>query len=235
MKTKSTIYVYLLFILLTITFSSCKSDSNEDPLITKQGEVTDIDGNIYKTVTIGTQVWMAENLKTTKYRNGDPISNVTGPVTWDNLTTGALCDYNNSQNSTAKFGKLYNWYSVSDIRNIAPNGWKVPSSSDWETLTTYLGGENIAGGKLKEKGVTNWISPNLGATNSTGFTALPSGGRVDNGVYSEVGESTSWWASDVFSKPSEYAFSIYILSNTEEIGRTFVNRYYGFSVRCIKE
>ncbi|MDD2304506.1 MAG: fibrobacter succinogenes major paralogous domain-containing protein [Prolixibacteraceae bacterium] len=236
MRTTSTIYIYFLLILLTIAFGSCKSDSNEDPLANNKGEATDIDGNVYKTVTIGTQVWMAENLKTTKYRNGDPIPNVTGSVTWVNLKTGALCDYNNSQNSSAKYGKLYNWYTVVDSRNIAPIGWRVASNSDWETLILHLGGENMTGGKLKETGVLNWVSPNFGATNSSGFTALPSGGRGDHGDYFGIGEVGNWWTTDNPTTLSDdMACTTYIYSNEESLGRTFTNRYVGFSVRCIKE
>jgi uncharacterized protein (TIGR02145 family) len=138
--------------------------------------VTDIDGNIYHTVTIGTQVWMVENLKTTKYRNGDPIPNVTGNA-WAALTTGAYCWYNNDAATyKATYGALYNWYAVADSRNIAPTGWHVPTDAEWTTLTTFLGGESVAGGKLKETGTNHWTSPNTGATNETGFTALPGGG-----------------------------------------------------------
>ena len=140
------------------------------------GTVVDIDGNVYNTVTIGTQVWMVENLKTTKYRNGDAIPNVTGNASWVALSTGAYCWYNNDAATyKATYGALYNWYAVGDSRNIAPSGWHVATDSEWTTLSTFLGGESIAGDKLKEIGTSHWLSPNTGATNSNGFTAFPGG------------------------------------------------------------
>ena len=132
---------------------------------------TDIDGNVYHAVVIGTQTWMVENLKTTKYSNGDPI-----PTAVTSLTPGAYCMYNNDAVTyKADYGALYNWYAVADSRNIAPAGWHVPTKTDWTTLTDYLGGESVASGKLKENGSSHWLTPNTGATNSSGFTALPGG------------------------------------------------------------
>lgn len=138
--------------------------------------VTDYDGNVYQTVLIGDQCWMMENLKVTHYRNGDPIPHVTDGVTWGNLTSGAYCNYNNDEGNVATYGRLYNWYAVDDSRNIAPAGWHVPSDAEWQTLVDYLGGDAVAGGKMKEAGTTHWASPNTGATNESGFTALPGGG-----------------------------------------------------------
>jgi len=138
----------------------------------KSNEVTDIDGNIYKTVKIGSQVWMAENLKVTKYRNGDPISNVRDNNAWKTCATGAYCWYNNDKTvNKATYGALYNWYAVSDSRNIAPEGWHIASNDEWTTLTTYLGGVCKAAGYIKETDFIHWNSPNAGATNSSGFAA----------------------------------------------------------------
>lgn len=196
--------------------------------------VTDIDGNTYNTVTIGTQVWMVENLKTTKYRNGDTIANVTGNSAWAATITGAYCNYNNNANSSITYGRLYNWYAVNDNRKIAPTGWHVPTDADWTTLTTYLGGEGVAGGKLKETGTTHWQSPNTGATNETGFTALPGGDRLystgvfyDKGVYCFCWSSTANDASTAWVRALDNSYSNVSRSNNPKSN--------GFSVRCIKD
>jgi len=137
--------------------------------------VTDVDGNVYHTVEIGTQVWMVENLKTTKYRNGDLIGTTT-PATLD-ISSEATPKYQwafeGNESNVNTYGRLYTWWAVTDIRGVCPTGWHVPTEDDWITLTTYLGGEDVAGGKLKEAGTTHWWAPNEGATNSSGFTALP--------------------------------------------------------------
>jgi uncharacterized protein (TIGR02145 family) len=116
------------------------------------GPVTDYDGNVYNTVTIGTQTWMTEDLRVTHYRNGDLIPNVAETAAWNNLTTGAYCNYDNDKRNSATYGRLYNWYAVISGANLAPSGWHVPTDAEWTTLTTYLGGEGVAGGKLKESG-----------------------------------------------------------------------------------
>lgn len=190
--------------------------------------VTDIDGNIYHTVTIGTQTWMVENLKTTRYRNGTTIPNITDGTTWTNLSTGAYCDYDSTPNNSIIYGKLYNWYAVIDSRNIAPTGWHVPTDAEWTMLTTYLGGESVAGGKLKETGTAHWIIPNLGATNESGFTALPGGRR---GYY--IGSVGNWWSSSegidigVWIRSVDY--------NSSELYRYGLAKNSGLSVRCIKD
>ena len=200
------------------------------------GTLTDIDGNVYKTIKIGTQTWMAENLKTTKYRNGDPITNVTDNASWAALSTGAYCWYNNDKTTyKATYGALYNWYVVKDSRNIAPTGWHVPSDTEWTALTTYLGGESVAGDKLKEVGVTHWQSPNIGATNESGFTALPSGGRKDfAGTFYALGDIGFWWSSSTKVNDIDGAGSPF-LGNTSSIFSGYSRKQYGFSVRCIKD
>jgi uncharacterized protein (TIGR02145 family) len=148
--------------------------------------VTDGDGNVYNTVTIGTQIWMKGNLKTMKFNYGTSIPNVTDNTTWAGLTSAAYCWYNNDA-ATYKttYGALYNWYAVdvasNDGKNVCPAGWHIPSDAEWTTLTDYLGGASVAGSKLKETGTTHWLSPNTGATNESGFTALPGGGHSRNG------------------------------------------------------
>jgi uncharacterized protein (TIGR02145 family) len=163
------------------------------------GTVTDIDGNVYQTVTIGGQEWMAENLKVIHYCNGDSIPNVTDAGVWTSLTTGAFCEYNNNVNNVATYGRLYNWYSVNDSRNIAPAGWHVPSDADWKQLEMTLGmsqsqadatgiRDTTEGAKMKEAGTTHWLTPNTGATNESGFSALPGGYRYFNyGTYMDMG------------------------------------------------
>lgn len=195
------------------------------------GTVTDIDGNVYKTIQIGTQTWMAENLKTTHYQNGDPIPNVTDDTNWWNLTSGAYC-WNNNDAITYKsiYGALYNWYALTDSRNIAPTDWHVPSDSEWALLKTYLGGESVAGVKLTEIGSTHWHDPNSG-TNESGFTALPGGNRAIYGVFNPVGD-TGYWGSSTYSSSSD-VWGQYIaegLSNISLLGA----KADGFSVRCVK-
>lgn len=198
------------------------------------GTVTDIDGNVYNTVTIGTQVWMVENLKTTKYRDGTSIPNVTDNTDWSNLTTGANCDYNNTPSNADTYGKLYNWYAATDARNIAPTGWHVPSDEEWSTLTTFLGGEIVAGGKLKESGTTHWNSPNTDATNSSGFTALPGGARFGgSGAFNKIGGDGYWWTSSELSATNAvYRFMYYEYGSVTSI---FTIKEQGFSVRCVKD
>lgn len=166
------------------------------------GTVSDGDNNVYRTITIGTQVWMAENLRTTKYRNGDAIAEVTSNLEWGNLTSGAYCTYENttSMDNIATSGRLYNWFAVSDSRNIAPTGWHVATDDDWTTVATLLGGTSIAGGKMKEIGNIHWNSPNTGASNISGFTALPSGRReYTDGSFINTGFNGFWWTSSPYN------------------------------------
>ena len=193
--------------------------------------VTDIDGNVYNIVTIGTQTWMVENLKTTKYRNSEAIPNVTDGATWGTLTTGAYCWYNNDAANKSTYGGLYNWYAVADSRNIAPVGWHVPTDSEWTTLTTYLGGVTVAGGKLKEPGTTHWYSPNADATNSSGFTALPGGCRSPG--FGDIGGYCYWWSSTEYSATHAWRWGVYY--SYGEVSRSSYSKYYGYSVRCLRD
>ena len=197
------------------------------------GTVTDIDGNEYNTLTIGTQVWMAENLKTTRYRDGNNIPNVPGYSPWAALTTGAYCNYNNDANNVAIYGRLYNWYAVYDSHNIAPTGWHVSTDAEWTILTTYLGGESGAGGKLKEIGTTHWSGPNTGAANIYGFSALPGGYRSGNGEYFDIGNYGLWWSSTEYLAANAWYRSIYYYGSY--VSRTYVNKKIGYSVRCVKD
>jgi uncharacterized protein (TIGR02145 family) len=187
---------FLLTILCISIFIFFNCDAKNPTENREPSTVTDIDGNIYQTIKIGTQVWMAANLKVTRYRNGDAIPNVTVNTTWGSLSYGAYCNYNNDTSNTETYGCLYNWYSITDSRNIAPEGWHVPSDGEWQTLVDYLGGDAVGGGKMKEAGTSHWASPNLDATNESGFTALPGGYRYDgNGVFGHMGYDASFWSS----------------------------------------
>jgi len=197
---------------------------------------TDFDGNNYTTVTIGTQVWMVENLKVTHYRNGDPIPNITDNALWAALRDGAYCNYNNTINSNtiATYGRLYNWFTVADSRNIAPTGWHVPSHAEWITLTTTLLGELVAGGKMKETGTTHWRSPNTSATNESGFTALPSGYRYSrDGSFRNLDFGSYWWNSTAHSDTE--AWDRCLKSNDTICYAGFDTRQEGFSLRLIKD
>ncbi|HNW89415.1 MAG TPA: FISUMP domain-containing protein [Bacteroidales bacterium] len=203
--------------------------------------VTDIDGNVYNTVTIGTQVWMRENLKVTHYRNGDSIPNVINNTSWTNSTTGAYCDISNDPSNAVTYGRLYNWYAAVDARKICPAGWHVPSDAEWNKMVKYLDntadttitgevGTDIAA-KLKEAGTSHWLSPNTGATNSSGFTALPSGTRYFYGTFSNIGVYGVWWTSTTYSATS--AWSTGVDNIHSYILRSHVDKVLGYSVRCI--
>ena len=193
----------------------------------------DIDGNVYNTVTIGTQVWMAENLKTTTNKYGVPISNVTDNTVWGQLTTAAYSDYSNTPVISTIYGKLYNWYAV-NTGNLCPTGWHVPTDDEWTTLTTYLGGEAVAG-KLKETGTTHWQAPNTGATNETGFTALPGGYRDYTGTYYiYINVYGFWWSTTVYSGLPTNSWYRYMGNTDPFVERSNFNKRYGFSVRCLK-
>ncbi|MBV5313662.1 MAG: hypothetical protein JZU47_10225 [Prolixibacteraceae bacterium] len=206
---------------------------NELSFKTFYGEVTDADGNVYPTIKIGNQIWMAENLKTTKYNDGTTIPNVTDNTTWAALKTGAYCYYNNDAiNYKATYGTLYNWYAVNTNR-LCPAGWHVPTDSEWTTLTTYIGGESVAGGKLKGTGTTHWLTPNTGATNEVGFTALPAGYRGSNGTFYYIGYGGYWWSSTEYL--TNYVWHWYVFYSDSGVRRYGYTKEHGFSVRCVRD
>jgi len=193
--------------------------------------VKDIDGNSYHTVVIGSQVWMVENLKTTRYRNGDAIPNVADGTKWAGLTTGAYCNYSNDVNNGKKYGRLYNWYAVSDSRNIAPLGWHVATDAEWKTLISCLGGASAAGGKLREAGKAHWIASI--ADNKSGFTALPGGQRV-NGQFGRIGRLGQWWTSTEDDDSNARYWDIGE-SGSNQVDDYFTIKTDGFSVRCVRD
>ena len=186
-----------------------------------------------ETVTIGEQVWMLKNLDVSIYRNGNPIPQVTDQNSWAGLTTGAWCWYNNdSATYDAVYGKLYNWYAVNDPRGLAPADWHVPNDVEWATLSAFLGGDAVAGGAMKEVGTTHWITPNAGATNSSGFTGLPGGARDDHGGFAFIENDAYWWSSVALFQAE--AWSRYLGFYDSLIGGTNAPKQIGFSVRCLR-
>jgi uncharacterized protein (TIGR02145 family) len=194
--------------------------------------VKDVDGNDYKTVTIGSQVWMVENLRTTKYNDGTSIPLVTDKLAWSNLKTPAYCWYDNEQSKyDSVYGVIYNWYVV-NTEKLCPIAWHIPSDTEWTTLTDYLKGIKVAGGKLKETGTTHWII-NIDGTNKSGFTALPGGTRNQMGGFHYIEEKGFWWSSTQNSIISAWYRAVY--SDQKYIGRYTLEKSNGFSVRCVKD
>ena len=246
------VYVRLFFALLIIKYVTPAFTQDSLIFIPKlisaysvsdTGSVTDIDGNVYKTVIIGDQEWMMENLRVSRYQNGEPIFHVTDNSEWVNVSSGAYAAYNNDDSLAAIYGYLYNWYAVNDGNDIAPQGWHVPTHSDWLLLEMNLGisfadavGSGFRGtdegGKLKETGDVHWLIPNTGATNSSGFTALPGGIRHDGSFYN-LGKGAYFWTSD----PSDSFRSHYRLLyyDTSDILLSQVSQRSGLSIRCVRE
>jgi uncharacterized protein (TIGR02145 family) len=194
--------------------------------------IRDVDGNIYDTITIGTQTWMKENLKTTKYKNGTDIPLVMDKCVWYYLTTPGYCWHNNDAINKTTYGALYNWYAVK-TGNLCPTGWHVPTDMEWTTLIAYLGGDSVAVVKLKEAGTIHWQSPNTGATNKTGFTALPGGCRDFDGAFYDIGYYCYWWSSTEFVIGG--AWSRYLGYDGSGGYRHGNFENDGFSIRCTKD
>lgn len=197
--------------------------------------VTDGDGNTYPTLLMGNgQEWMAENLRTTVYANGDPIPNVQDATAWGSLTTGAWVHYGNNESANeVPFGKLYNWYAVQDPRNACPVGWHAPTDVEFTALSTFLGGLSNSGGKLKSTGIEYWLSPNEGATNVSGLTFLPGGIRTGAGIFQEKFGTGVWWTSTAASSFTAFRRTLFYTSNGIWPGSSsFIE---GASVRCIKD
>jgi uncharacterized protein (TIGR02145 family) len=198
------------------------------------GGVTDVDGNGYQTVQIGTQCWTQSNLTVSKYRDGSSITNITDNTQWSQTntsSTGAWCNYNNDANNGTTYGKLYNWYAVNDSRGLCPTGWHVPSDAEWTTLENHLGGSSVAGGAMKS--TTGWTSPNTGATNSSGFTALPGGFRTNSGGFTNVGSHGYWWSSS--DAGSGYAWYRLLNYTQAAVYRNYNGLRTGYSVRCARD
>jgi uncharacterized protein (TIGR02145 family) len=218
-------------ILCLLLLAGCKED--DSPVTPGPSTVTDIDGNAYHTVTIGTQVWMVENLKVTKYNDGTPIPLVSDSVTWSNLSTPGYCWYNNDAIAYKDtYGALYNW-NVIKTGKLPPAGWHVPTDSEWTLLAIFLGGDSLAGGKMKEAGTVHWSFPNTGADNSSSFTALPGGYRRYNATFKNIGIYGIWWSSTQLDAIN--AWGRYVYYGNAESHCHFSDLHFGLSVRCVRD
>jgi uncharacterized protein (TIGR02145 family) len=202
------------------------------------GSMTDQEGNTYKTIQIGTQVWMAENLKTSKYRDGSAIPTGLSDSAWYNANTGAYAIYNNEAVNNTTYGKLYNWLAVTDSRKLCPVGWHVPGSGDWTTLETYLGGPYFAAAKMAA--VSNLWQPKnngdtFGGTNESGFSGLPGGDRNFTGTYFSIGNSAAWWSSTEYVHRNAWYFMGSGFGHFYPTALTYNDRNLGLSVRCIRD
>lgn len=233
-------FCLVLFPVMAGLFQSCKSCRKEVhetvtdvvPVLARE-EIIDIDSNVYHSVKIGRQNWLRENLKTTRFRNGDPIPNIGDPAEWRKLSKAAYCNYDNDVVFAITYGRLYNWFAAVDSRNICPKGWHVPSEPEWFELTAWLGGVAVAGGKLKEEGTGHWSAPNTGATNESDFTALPGGYRGNKGAFQILDDFCFFWTSSDYDQSS--AWSLFLQNNSEEITRIENLKTFGFSVRCVQD
>ena len=218
----------------TVTLPPNYGVQSKPDFICGESTVTDYQGNVYNTVKIGNQCWLKENLRSTKYNDGVDIPNVTNGTIWDGLTTPAYCWYNNDYATYGSvYGALYNVYAINEAK-LCPVEWHVPNDAEWTQIIVFLGGNSVAGGKLKESGTMRWLSPNTGATNSSGFTAIPGGYRCENdGFFIGNRELAFFWIND-----GGYYFSNFVrlLYDTTEI--LHMHGYpndYGLSVRCVKD
>jgi uncharacterized protein (TIGR02145 family) len=203
--------------------------------------MTDQEGNAYKTIVIGTQEWMAENLKTSIYRNGDAIPTGLSNADWENTINtqqGAWAYYNNDASYACPYGKLYNWYACVDARQLCPVGWHVPTDAEWTVLTDFLGGEDVAGGKMKTTGTIEaatglWYSPNTSATNSSGFSVAPGGVRDFFGDYGNIGDVGVWWSSS--EGDTNFAWGRFLYYDDDSAFGVNDYKQVGFSVRCLRD
>lgn len=235
---------YKLLSALLVIFIFVHSCSEDDPnpgddgMGSETGTVTDIHGNVYKTVKIGDQWWMAENLRTTRYQNGDEILNLTSRLDWKdiNLSSGAYCSIDNADSTVATYGLLYNWYAVNDSRNIAPEGWHVPSEEEWRTMIDTLGGNYEAGVKMVDISSGLWDSPDSSATNESGFSVIPAGYRDFEGRFSAQAREAFFWTSTDDTHHYKYARFIQIGTwKSYYVNITMHSWTNGLSIRCVKD
>lgn len=227
--------------LFTVVIWKAGGSSNEirppapGSVILKESQpVTDYDGNVYRTVRIGGQVWMAENLKVTHYRDGTPIPNIPDNDVWGDMRTGALCWLENDP-STFKnvYGALYNYFAVTDLRNLSPVGWHIPTIDEWLVLENALGGREEAGSKMKDIASDLWRIIHPGANNASGFSAVPAGGRGRLGSPGDAGRYATWWAST--SHDPDFAWHWGLFPDRGNIRSNPGHKASGFSVRCVKD
>jgi uncharacterized protein (TIGR02145 family) len=228
----NTIYTYRVF--SKNSYGNSNNHSNELNRSTTDSALT---------VTIGSQIWSKFNLDVTTYSDGTPIPQVSNPVEWSNLTTGAWCYYNNDTANGVVYGKLYNWYAVAGIhdndpttpnKTLAPSGWRIPSNNDWTELTNFLGAREVAGSKMKATGTTLWNAANI-ATNESGFTALPGGDRIIDGSFQSIGNWTAWWSTSEYGSDSNLVRGLGILHYSPFSFISLNYKKMGLSVRCVFE
>jgi uncharacterized protein (TIGR02145 family) len=229
MRNKQLYLAAIILLILGLSRLQAQTDKATEPL-------TDIDNNVYKTVMIGKQIWMAENLKTSRYSNGDSIG-TTHPDTLNYMTESTpkyQWIYAGNESNLVPYGRLYTWYTVTDSRKVCPTGWHVPSKEEWATLTKFLGGDSLAHGKLKETGIKHWDKPNTGATNESGFTGIPGGNHHPKGSFLYMGECGHWWS--VTEQDKNFAWRLR-LRNDDNIENFFgyAPKLMGWSVRCVKD
>jgi uncharacterized protein (TIGR02145 family) len=239
MQVFSSNLLFRLSIFIALFFSFSCSDRSVSPTFDEEQStdngfdpdvVTDIDGNVYPTKRIGSQLWLAENLRVTHYRNGDPISEVSEHKDWARLTSGAYCIYENDSGNVDLYGLLYNWHAVNDSRILAPAGWHIPTDREWQTLIDFLGGSSFAGDAMKDS--IGWIE-NGNGSNISKFTALPGGVRYSNGLFDGIRFTTSFWSSTNVSTDGAWGRWLSYLSPA--IGLDDASQLDGFSVRCVKD
>lgn len=240
MKKKSYLWLLAILFIASISIESCKKDDDDDTPdpVEDPTKVKDIDGNVYNVIQIGNQYWMKENLRVSKFRNGNPITNRSDGIAWKkdtipSLGGGGWCYFNNEQLNDAVYGKLYNYYAISDPRNIAPEGWHVATEVDWKTLIHHLGDSTLVGGYLKEAGVAHWFSPNTGATNSSNFTGLPGGKRDHMGNFTHNTIDAFFWTTK--SIDNDYALFYNLDFMISGVYSYTALKKNGFSVRCVKD
>ena len=238
MKTKL-FFTFFIFTSLIMAFASCKKDDKTDPapetkkIVTAPADpVTDIDGNVYQTIKIGDQIWMAENLRVTKFRDGFGIAEIPINSYWADIFTaqeGKYCKYNNNADTGRVYGYLYNCKAANNTKNIAPTGWRLPTNNDWNTLIEYLGGPTVAGGKLKDAGFVHWDSPNTVADHESNFKALGSGNRFVDGQFRSIRLEAYFW---IASNSGEFKI---LFADDEAVDSGVGGTTCGYSIRCIKE
>jgi uncharacterized protein (TIGR02145 family) len=236
----------IIFILVCSCSTSSDSNGNSNTNNVTGPNVTDVDGNVYQSVTNCNQTWTKQNLNVSKYSDGTPIPQVTSTIQWNSLTTGAWCYYENNTANGTIYGKLYNWYAVAGIydaaslnnpslrKKLAPQGWHVPTDSEWTIFIDCLGGDSVAGYKIKSTGTTLWPQPNNG-TNESGFTGLPSGILAAGNVigFDGIGDCAYWWSSTEYN--ANISWQRHVISGNGGVVRVTSNKKCGFSVRCIKD
>lgn len=244
---------FMVFFIAVMLLSACKKDVpviekshkevvvngklNPGPKATCGGStvIADVDGNIYHIVAINGKCWTKENLKTTHFNDGTPIPTGLNNSDWVNASGAAYSVYNNDTSNVPAYGLLYNWYAVTDTHKLCPIGFHVPTDVEFANMSFFLGGDNVASGPLKEAGFAHWNSPNNGATNAAGFTGLPGGYRFTNGAYNYNSLNGGWWSKTPSTTTTLNAYCRYMSYLNTYFPRGDTYKYFGFSVRCVRD